>query len=67
MSDTMEYPNRPYNFGALPPLPKGYKVAWYECHEHYQATGPDGWESSITCDPFQARRWAIAHAKAVQP
>jgi hypothetical protein len=52
-----------YNFGALPKLPDGYAVRWYECHEHYQATGPNDWESAITCDPFQARRWCFAKAK----
>lgn len=58
------YPNIPYNFGCLrPPLPIGYMVAWYECHEHYQATGPDEWESSITCDPYQARQWCFSHYK----
>jgi hypothetical protein len=53
----------PHRFGALPPLPPGYSVDWYECHEHYQATGPDDWESAITVDPFQARRWCFAHAE----
>ena len=52
----------PYNFGALPPLPDGYAVVWFESHEHYQATGPDEWESAITCDPYQARRWCFNHA-----
>ncbi len=55
----------PYNFGALPPIPEGYQVAWYECHEHYQATGPDEWESPITCNPHQARLWCFQHHEAV--
>lgn len=52
----------PYNFGALPALPDGYLVAWYECHEHYQGTGPDEWESPITVSPHQARWWCFDHA-----
>lgn len=52
----------PYNFGALP-MPPGYSVVWHQCHEHYQAHGPSEWESCITVDPHQARRWCIAHAK----
>lgn len=53
----------PYNFGCLPPLPPGYSVEWFECHEHYQAIGPHEWESDITCNPHQARRWCFNHAK----
>jgi hypothetical protein len=55
----------PYNFGALPALPEGYSVVWFEAHEHYQAVGPDDWESCITCDPYQARQWCFTHAAAL--
>lgn len=55
-----------YNFGALKALPEGYRVAWYECHEHYQGTGPEDWESPITCNPHQARDWCIAHSLTKQ-
>jgi len=55
------YETIPYNFGALPPLPEGYQVCWYECHEHYQATGPDDWEGSISVDPYWCRRQAMWH------
>jgi len=50
------------NFGNLPPLPPGYRVLWVESLEHYIAEGPEGWMSAQTCDPYQARRWAIAQA-----
>lgn len=53
----------PYDFGALPPLPSGYSVVWFECHEHYQAVGPDEYESAISCDPYQCRNWALNHAE----
>lgn len=59
-----------YNFGCLPPLPDGYRVSWFECHEHYQAIGPDEWESPISVDPYQCRQFALAHAgenKGKQP
>ena len=49
------------NFGALPPLPDGYCVVWHQNLEHYIAWGPD-WESPITCDRFQARRWCFGWA-----
>lgn len=55
---------QPYNFGCLP-MPAGYSVVWHSCHEHFQAHGPDEWESSITCDPYQARRWCLWHADQV--
>lgn len=59
------------DFGALHPLPEGYSVWWHEGHEHYQAHGPDEWESVMTCDRFQARRWCLLEAafrrKAVAP
>lgn len=57
-----------YHFGALP-MPPGYEVAWYDCHEHYQATGPDDWEGDISVNPYWCRRQAIWHAteKAVRP
>lgn len=55
------YRDVPYNFGALL-MPEGYSVVWHECHEHYQGHGPDDWESPITVDPHQARRWCIARA-----
>jgi len=51
-----------YNFGCLPPLPDGYSVWWHAEHEHYSAHGPGEWESVITWNPYQARRWAFAHA-----
>ncbi len=60
------YEVRPYNFGALQPLPAGYAVNWYAGHEHYQAVGPDEWESPITCNPLQARAWAFARAAAIE-
>ncbi len=61
---------RRYNFGALQ-MPPGYFVAWFDCHEHYQAIGPgesgvwpeDYWESSISVNPHWCRRQAIGHAK----
>lgn len=49
-----------YNFGAVK-VPEGYSVRWHECHEHYQAHGPDGWESCITVNPFTARWWCVLH------
>lgn len=52
----------PHNFGALKPLPEGYWVGWVECVEHFMAFGPDDWESVVTCDPYQARRWCFTHA-----
>lgn len=52
-------------WGALPPLPAGYSVWWHGEHEHYTAHGPR-WESAITCDRFQARRWCFAHASEVR-
>ena len=55
----------PVRFGALPPLPPGHLVIWSEGTEHYHALGPDEWESDITCNRFQARRWCFAHADAI--
>lgn len=52
-----------YNFGALK-VPPGYRVSWFECHEHYQGVGPDEWESSITVDPHQALRWCWQNYEA---
>ncbi len=49
------------NFGALPALPEGYSVWWHELIEMYMAHGP-GYESAITCNRFQARRWCFAYA-----
>lgn len=46
-------------FGALPSLPAGYSVWRHAEHEHYQGHNPCGWESPITCDRFQARRWCL--------
>lgn len=57
----MTYQCEPFAFSFLPPLPPGYMVAWYECHEHYQATGPDDWEGDISVDPFWCREQALAH------
>jgi hypothetical protein len=51
-------------FGAVP-MPEGYEVWWHEEHEHYQAHGPGEWESVITCDRWQARRWAVQRAAEV--
>lgn len=51
-----------YNFGALP-MPAGYKVVWFSCHEHYQAVGPDEWEGNISVDPYWCRRQAIWHSE----
>lgn len=50
----------PYNFGALT-MPPGYSVVWFSVHEHYQGIGPNEWESTITVDPHQARRWCLDH------
>ncbi len=50
-------------FGALPPLPPGYSVWWHAEHEHYQAHGPDEWESVITVNAYHARRWALQRAE----
>lgn len=55
------------NFGALPPLPPGYRVVWCDGLEHYLATGPDPvngpgeWDSPVTWNRFQARRFAFNH------
>lgn len=52
------------NFGALV-MPAGYKVIWCEGVEHYLAVHEaSGWESDITWDRFQARRWCIKRAEA---
>lgn len=56
------YKHKAYNFGSLPPMPPGYMVAWYDCHEHYQATGPGDWEGDISVDPYWCRRQALHHA-----
>lgn len=48
-------------FGAIP-LPAGYSVWWHGEHEHYQAHGPGGWASMVTCNRWQARRWCRSHA-----
>lgn len=50
-------------FGALPPLPDRWFVAWHAEHEHFQAHGPNDWESVVTVDRFQARRWAMLEAE----
>ncbi len=55
-----------HNFGALPPLPEGYRVEWFDEVEHFIALGPDDWESVITCDPYQARKWCLDHARRVE-
>lgn len=55
----------PYDFGCLLPLPVGYRVSWFACHEHYQGMGPHDWESPVTCDPYQARRWCFAHSQTL--
>lgn len=57
--------DRNYNFGSLA-LPPGYSVMWHGCHEHYQAHGPDGWESCVTWDPYQARRWCMIRNEKLQ-
>lgn len=51
------------NFGALPPLPDGFHVAWHPALEHYVGHGFDGWESLITCNRFQARDFCIERAE----
>lgn len=59
MTDDDEHP---YNFGALPPLPAGFSVFYNDNIEHYYATGPDEWQSVITVDPYQARKWCFVEA-----
>lgn len=49
------------NFGALP-MPDGYEVWWHGEVEMYIAHGP-GYESPITCNRFQARRWCLWHSE----
>jgi hypothetical protein len=51
-----------YRFGALS-MPDGYAVVWHDCVEHYIAHGPHEWESVVTCNPHQARRWCLRHAQ----
>jgi len=53
------------NFGNLPPLPDGYCVRWHDNLEHYIGWGP-GYESPITWDRFQARRWCVLHGGEVE-
>ena len=48
-------------------VPEGYRVLWVESLEHYMAVGPDEWESAITCDRWQARRWAVWQSRKDQP
>ena len=50
-------------FGNIPDMPTGYSVVWHEEHEHYQAHGPNEWESVITVNRFHARWWAILHSE----
>jgi hypothetical protein len=50
-------------FGALPPLPDGYYVAYVEAVEHYMAFGPGDWEGDISCDPYWCRRQALHRAR----
>ena len=51
------------NFGALPQLPDRWFVAYHPRLEMYMAHGPNEWESMVTCDRFQARRWCIDAAR----
>ena len=51
-----------YNFGALAPLPAGYRVVWSEAIEHYMAIGPQDWESAMHWSPHACRRWCFDHA-----
>ena len=52
------------NFSPRQALPPGWSVWWHEEHEHYQAHGPNGQESAITCRRWAARRSAILGAEA---
>lgn len=53
---------REVNFGALPPLPVGYRVLGKE-GELYFAEGPNGWQSLESWDRFRVRHTAIYHAQ----
>jgi hypothetical protein len=50
------------SFGALPPLPAGYRVLGKE-GELYFAEGPKGWQGAESWDRFRVRRTALYHAK----
>jgi len=50
------------NFGALPPIPEGWCVAWHECIEMYMGHGPNDWESPICWNRFWVRQWVIDKA-----
>ena len=51
----IEFPKR------FRPLPKGFSVWWLEGLEHYVGIGPNGEESPIQSNRFQARKWCFAH------
>jgi len=53
---------RVYNFGNTQSMPDGYTVIWHKRHRNYQGHGPDGWETTPTDDPFEARYLCIEHA-----
>lgn len=55
------------NFGALPPLPSGWHVAWHESFEMYMGHGPDGWESAISWNRFWVRSWTMEAALSTPP
>ena len=50
------------DFSPTQKLPDGYKVAWYECDEHYHWLFGDQ-ESEAFSSRWQARRSAISHFK----
>jgi hypothetical protein len=50
------------NFGAIK-VPPGYRVVWSYVIEHYYAEKIDGsWESAMTCNRWDALRWAKEEA-----
>ncbi len=44
-------------------MPEGYSVWHHGETEHVVGHGPNGWESAITWDRWQARRWCVEHSK----
>lgn len=55
-----------YEFSSRISMPEGYHIIWCDGVEHYLAIGPNEngpyeWESAITWDKWQARRFAINH------
>lgn len=49
-------------FGALPPLPDGWYVAWHPNLEMYMGHGPNDWESLISWNRFWVRSWTMQAA-----